>query len=247
MSPVTKLLYAAGFVFLITCPSVAEAGVIASSTFDSDRDGWLIKDLSFPAVGSPPPVLGTYTPTFNPTGGNPGGHVSIHDPSGNVFYWYAPSKFLGDQSAAYGGTLQYDLAVTVDGSPSGFHQEDVVLVGAGLTLVYDTGFSPLPTTGVSWNSFSIGLTETEWRRDGLGGSAATQADMQAVLGSLTDLYIRGEYLGSLNDVGRLDNVVLSSPAAVPEPSALALLALGIAGLLAARVRQRTHATNAARG
>jgi hypothetical protein len=224
---------------LIAWPAVARAGIIASSTFDSNPDGWLVKDLTFPAVGSPPTVLGTFTPTFNATGGNPGGHLSMSDPSANVWYWYAPSQFLGNQSAAYGGALQFDLAVTGAGfgSPPGFDQEDVVLVGGGLTLVYDTGFSPTPTSSVSWNSFSVGLTEAGWRRDSLTGPAATQADMQAVLGSLSALYIRGEFLFGLDDVGRLDNVVLSSPAAVPEPSSLTLFGLGGLSLVVVRFRQ----------
>ncbi len=241
MSSVSRLICVSGLAVLIAWPSAACAGIIASSTFNTDRDGWLVKDLTFPAVGAPPPVLGTYTPTFNATGGNPGGHISMLDPSANVFYWYAPSKFVGNQSAAYGGTLQFDLAVTGNGfgSPAGFHQEDVVLVGGGLTLVYDTTFSPAPTSAVGWNSFSVGLTEAGWRRNSLSGPAATQSDMQTALGSLTDLYIRGEFLFGLDDVGRLDNVVLSSPtAAVPEPASLTLFAVGGLCLAAGRSLRR---------
>ena len=42
-------------------------------------------------------------------------------------------------------------------------QEDVVLVGGGRTLVFDTGFNPSPTANVSWNSFTVGLGAAGWR------------------------------------------------------------------------------------
>ena len=123
-----------------TLPS-AGAAPLAVSTFDRSAEGWLVKDLPYPDPGSPPVVLGTYTPTFNASGGDPGGHLSRLDVSANAWYWSAPAKFLGDIGTAYGGTLSYSMAVTGDGfgNPPNFTQEDVILVGGGKTLVYDTG------------------------------------------------------------------------------------------------------------
>lgn len=227
---------------------VAQAQVIASSTFNANAEGWTVADLNFPAVGAPPPVLGTFAPTWSASGGNPGGHIFTGDPSGNVFYWSAPIAYLGNQSAAFGGSLAFDLAVAGAGfgTPPNFHQEDVVLVGGGRTLVYDTGFNPGPTSVVSWNSFSVGLGITGWRLNGLGGAAASTADMQAALGALSALYIRGEYLFGLDDIGRLDNVRLTGGqiTSVPEPSSLMLLVAGGVALLLASRKRRNRVSNA---
>jgi hypothetical protein len=102
-------------------------------------------------------------------------------------YWYAPSKFLGNQGAAYGGSLSFDLAQ--NSTDSQFDQEDEILVGADITLVFNTLSNP----GTSFTHYDVGLTEAGWKRNSLSGAAASQADMQAVLSSLTDLYIRAEY------------------------------------------------------
>ena len=75
--------------------------------------------------------------------------------------------------------------------------------------------------------YSLGLTETGgWL---LGGVAPTQAQMLQVLGNVTDLQIRGEFVSG-SDIGSLDNVSM-----IPEPTSLALLGLG--GWIIARRRK----------
>ena len=192
----------------ILAPSRSEAEVLAQSTFDSDSDGWVVKDLPFPSPGAPPAPLGTFVPTFHGTGGNPGGYLSLSDPTGNTWSWYAPSKFLGNKQTAYGGTLSFDLAVTGTGTP--FDEEDVILVGCGLTLVFTLPARP----GTTFTSYDVPLTEAGWKRNRGGGGPATPSDMTTVLGALTNIYIRGEYLLSTDDVGSIDNVVLEAPGAV---------------------------------
>jgi len=190
----------------IATPSSAD--VLAQSNFDIDRDGWLVKDLLFPNPGAPPAPASTFTPVYNGAGGNPGGHLSFPDPSANAWYWYAPAKFLGNKQNAYGGKLSFDLAVSGTGTP--FNEEDIILVGGGLTLVFALPAPPVPT----FTSYHIGLTEAGWKRNNNAGAPATRADMITVLSALTDIYIRGEYRLALDDVGRLDNVVLEGSAAV---------------------------------
>ena len=192
----------------VLTPGRSEADVLAQSNFDFDSDGWLVKDLPYPSPGAPPAPLGTYVPTYQGTGGNPGGHLSLSDPTANAWSWYAPAKFLGNKQAAYGGTLSFDLKVTGLGSP--FVEEDVILVGGGLTLVFTLPAPP----GITFTTYHIGLTQAGWKRDTRTGAAATLSDMTTVLGALTDIYIRGEYLLSTDDVGRIDNVVLEAPGAV---------------------------------
>ena len=215
----------------------AAAVTLASSDFTIDAEGWGVFDLPYPNPGWPPLVLGSYTPSFNASGGNPGGHLSRLDVSDNAWYWSAPAKYLGDIGAAYGGTLSYSMAVTGNGfgNPPNFTQEDVILVGGGTTLVYDTGRVVLPTQVVNWTVSALGLSEAGWKVGTRNGVAATADDMHTALGSLSALYIRGEYLRALDDIGRLDNVVLT---AVPEPSALALFGAGLAVLLVGRARRK---------
>jgi len=118
------LVLGLGLVSILT-PGRSEAEVLAQSTFDTDSDGWVVKDLAYPSPGAPPVPLGTFNPTYHGTGGNPGGYLSLSDPTGNTWFWNAPSKFLGNKQAAYGGTLSFDLAVTGAGTP--FDEEDVIL------------------------------------------------------------------------------------------------------------------------
>jgi hypothetical protein len=89
---------------------------------------------------------------------------------------------------------------------------------AGLSLHLDQT-PPIPADTI-WTSYSALLSESaDWRVGSLVGPAATQFQVQTVLGALTRLRIRGEFItGSGN--GDLDNVILNG---VPEPSCLALL------------------------
>jgi len=189
-------------------PRSSAASVFAQSTFDTDRDGWLVKDLPWPNPGAPPVELGTFTPTQQPTGGNPGGRLVFTDPTANSWYWFAPAKFLGNKLGAYGGTLSFDLVVTGTGVP--YDEEDVILVGGGITLVFTLPARP----GTSFTSYRVPLTELGWRRNTRSGAPATQSDMATALGSLTALYIRGEYLLNTDDAGQLDNVILEGSGAV---------------------------------
>ena len=62
-----------------------------------------------------------------------------HDGSGtfgNAEYWRAPGKVLGYQLEAYGGSLAFDVGNAGSGNGP-FDQEDIILVGGGITLVYD--------------------------------------------------------------------------------------------------------------
>ena len=75
------------------------------------------------------------------------------------------------------GSTRFDLVVTGTGTP--FYEEDVVLVGGGLTLVTRVPARP----GTSFTPYHVGLSESGWTRGSLAGLAATQADMKTVLGA----------------------------------------------------------------
>lgn len=174
---------------------------IAVSTFDTDAEGWTTDG---DATCRP-------TPCYAPTGGNPGGHIYTDDTlQGIKFYFNAPAKFLGNVSGAYQKNLTFDMRQgardTVETDDA-----DVILEGAGLRLVFNTPRNP-PRL---WFSYTVPLNETAgWRKDTLSGAQPTAAEMQAVLGSLTRLGIRGDYiLGQATTY--LDTVVLGG-SAVPE-------------------------------
>lgn len=188
----------------------------ATSTFDLDAEGWTAAgDIEGPL-------------TWLDGGGNPGGHVQIDDLTiGGVTFFVAPAKFLGNQSAAAGSLLRFDLKQVYPGGANQFNDEDVILRGSGLTLVYNTASNP---TNGAWTSYAVPLSAAGWKLNTLNGAAATEGQFAAVLSNLTGLTIRAEYQTG-PDVGHLDNVAL-----VPEPGAWALLlaGLGVVGGLARR-------------
>jgi hypothetical protein len=175
---------------------------VEASNFTLNSEGWTAVDLTYRAVGSPPTELGTLTHMHSGSGGTSGGHIWIDDPTVNVFYWSAPGDYLGNRSDSYGASLSFHLKA--EGGSYIFSQEDVVLVGGGKTLVFDTTVVP----DGAWQNYTVGLTETGWRVGSLSGPAASEADMKAVLANLQKLYIRGEFRGTVDDIGRLDTVEL---------------------------------------
>lgn len=178
----------------------------AASSFDFDDEDWRVVD----SQGA------LFTPDHVPTGGNPDGYISANDDAiGGVWFWQAPAQFLGDASCAYGQALNFDLQQS--DTTTQFDWEDVVLEGGGLTLVFDTPCNPgLCSPGVNWTSYSVPLLETAgWKKDDaidgvISDEAPTREEMQAVLASLTRVWIRGDFANG-SAVDGLDNVVLNGP------------------------------------
>ena len=88
---------------IVTCNlgTITSTGTaLAQSTFDTNADGWR---TTADATGNP-------TPGYSAIGGNPGGHIfGVDGFTGISFYFEAPAKFLGNQSATYGGSLAFDF------------------------------------------------------------------------------------------------------------------------------------------
>jgi len=202
------------------------------STFTTDDEGWIVEDLC---------CHGPYTNPFwrNPlhsvdhksSGGNFGGYIEKEDPSGNAFYFSAPEKFLGNQSAAYGTYLLYDLFSTEHDWTA---DPDIVLVGSGLTLVYQGSMIPTP----AWQTFAVPMTEKDWHKDTLGGLAPSSSEFASVLASLEALRIRGEY-GKYSDELRRETTGLDNVVMVPECSGIIIwFMLGALGIGCGWLRRR---------
>ena len=195
----------------LMCATSASHAAIISSTFDIDDEGWKVSGDTTSS-----------SPNYFYSTSNANGYILANDQGlGGVWYFNAPSKFLGDQSGAFGQTLSFDLNQT--GSGSQFNSRDVILNGGGLEIWLDAGDNPLPLG--EWISYSVSITEDSgWM---LGNSVASASDIQTVLGSLQSLRIRGEFIDG-NDTGRLDNVELS---VVPIPAAAWLFITGLIGMI----------------
>ena len=180
----------------------SEATAQIISTFDSDREGWVIVDV----IQTDALPVSTNTPVYSATNGNPAGFIRQNDPNdGQWSFFQAPALFLGSRSNYYGGSLSFDVRRR-GGTLSSF--ADVILVGAGMTLVVDAGSGPAED---EWTNYTVPLdVSAAWRLGSLTGAPPSEVEFTAVLGSLEAVRIRGEYSNAVNnDRGDLDNVVLS--------------------------------------
>jgi len=178
-------------------PNGGGAGQPALKAFDDfveSAQGWTVTG----DVSTVKPAL------YSSTGGNPNGSIYWTDGGGSFWYFDAPAKYLGDDSAFYGGVLRFDLKVTAITTLR--ETSDVELTSDALTLAYDC--TPDPTT--TYTRYTVNLKETKWKVGTLSGAAATAAQFKQVLAKLTRLRIRGEF-NEGTDTGHLDNVYLGMP------------------------------------
>jgi len=170
---------------LLSLASTARAQ-LAVSDFASSGEGWLNVMLPYPSA-LPPNVMSTYVPGWAP------GSLTLQDPdgsnaTGNVQYWQAPAKFLGNKLAAYGDSLVVELSnVGIGLAP--FTQDDVILTNGSLVLTYQLVELP----GTTRTRFAVPISEQGWHRGTLAGPEPTSAEFHSVLGALTQLLVRAEY------------------------------------------------------
>jgi hypothetical protein len=204
----------------------AHAATIISNDFDNDAEGWTNGDFRFP------------TPTSSLTYDAVNEQVTTTDVFGyNAFI--ASAGYIGDQSGAFGGTIQFDLSSQFNDAPTVY--APLTLIGNGLTLYAD----PLGVPSTDPNSpttFVISLLGSSFRTaDAGGGSVVTDAQLMGVLGSLEQLAINGDW-NSGGDFVTLDKVALcdsggcdTAMSAVPEPGTWLMMILGF-GLIGGSMR-----------
>ncbi len=180
------------------CSACSGLPSLASSQFEGDDEGWLL-------TGN-----GEATePSLERSGGNPGGNIcGVDKADGDLWYFVAPQKFLGNASSAYGKRLVFDLR-----QGNSFNQlrgRDVVLNGAGLALVVNFRATP----GRDWTPYSFRIDETGgWLVDDTSGRGppATAEEIKTALSNLTAIRIRGEFVDGPSDTACLDNVYWGTP------------------------------------
>jgi alkaline phosphatase D len=216
-------------VTLCLLSSIASAAPLVTSEFNSNREGWSATFGAAVGIGA----------IWQSTGGNPSGNLVAPDSAAGTLTWYFDaaagdgSPLLGNQSAAYGGSFEYDMKI--DSFAGNYYNTasdfDVWLVGNGFTLLYRGPFQP----DQNWNHFSVPLVASAgWEKNLFfpATTPASEAELQAALSNITELRIRGNYTDAATTT-RLDNV---SFVAVPEPASSALAAFGMLAILAVKRR-----------
>ncbi len=200
------LVAASGFIALS-----AQANVLY--TFDSDAQGLT------PFDGG--------NLTWQATGGNSGGWLSLQDSGDGDMRLVLPSASLGDWSSYLGGTLSFDAKNINNDQPDYFSFGQVAITGTAGTITLDLGGSSQPPTDGLWHHYSTVLDTATW------GS-----NLPSVLGNVTDVKITLEFHNGVTETAGFDNFSVASAAAVPEPSSAMLVIAGVAGLAWAARRQR---------
>ncbi len=174
---------------------------VATDTFSADDGGWTV-------AGDPsgPPAVQT-------DGGNPGGWLSVTDAVlSDTMSWQAPSRYLGDLGAAYGGWLVFDRRADAAGDIAS--TRDVVLTASdGTEVVADLPSAPTD----AWGRARLALLPGVWM-DGTSGAAVSEITLRQVLATLTGIGIQAEYVTG-GEVDGLDSVGLYAPAVpIPPPA-----------------------------
>ncbi|XP_077998512.1 uncharacterized protein LOC144451517 [Glandiceps talaboti] len=134
------------------------------------------------------------------------------------FYWMLPSRFLGNQLASYGGTLEYSIRYQPAAIPTTHDIADCIISGSGITLAYTISNQPAQNSQVRR---SVEFREFGWMREETGRSdltvrePATRADLMRVLANIDTFLIRASYQSDMTYSSIGD---ISFDTAIPQPT-----------------------------
>lgn len=180
----------------LLCSAGANAQ-IAVSDFSSDLDGWTTVANKNAQIDWQP------------------GMITQQDIHYGTMAFKAPSKFLGDVTAAYGGSFSFDFMT----SSSYFWPSQPKLRMSGETqwgTLTVTLRLPEPTNANTFYSYDIPFQESDdWSLNG-HRRTPTQEEFQAILARLTDIRIIGDTSSESDELFSIANVRLDPPD-LPEP------------------------------
>jgi Laminin B (Domain IV) len=183
----------------------ASAAPLVSSTFDTDSEGWTFYTDNVTSV----PV------THLATGGNPGGYISHTDAQAGIQHQRFQSAYPygGDLSAAYGGTLTFDLRSNVAGDPNDVPVN--VTFGSGnpafSSRAQPLNFDQLP--GSEWTTYTVPLVYNAWCANVSPYTCfANAGQLKDFLAQGHQLQIFADYYNGTNQITDLDNVAVNPPA-----------------------------------
>jgi hypothetical protein len=210
-----RSIWAGGLALAVTLLFASTASAMtASSTFDSDDEGWTWTQEYDPTSGSTlEPVTwmsgdGGFIRALDTTDPNVedenyrGAFVS---PQG------VDSQWSGDASDNYGGTLSFDIRMnTSDGA---FPPLVGLFSGEYGTATAVMGFydESRPPPGTEFSNFSITLLESNFL-DGSTAEPPSEADFREFLANLGGVYLNTEASPEAGETNDLDNVLLTEPA-----------------------------------
>ena len=217
----------------------ASATTVASSTFDTDSDGWvygLFSDAT-PYAGSQPLMFDGTTETSTGVG-----TITTSDPDqgngDNAFV--APTKFLTAAKGTFQGNISFDLS---DAEVPLLPSSALALISSNEPILYAKTVMTPSTISNLLTHYSIDLIADNFYigspDDQTAGTAATTDQLRIALKNLTQISIQVDWHNG-DDFARLDNVVLSNSQvtpSVPEPATWAMLVSGF-GLVGAGMRRR---------
>ena len=189
------------------CTTAAETITVGTDLVPVATDGFGSGDGGWTVSGDP-----AAPPSVQPSGGNPGGWLSVTDAvASQTMFWQAPAAYLGDREAAYGGALVFDRRADAPGDLSS--ARDVVLTaGDGTELTADL----VTTPGTAWSRTVLPLLPDSWT-DTATGTVADEDTLRHTLADLAGVGIRAEYVTG-GEVDGLDGVGLYRPAVIIPPS-----------------------------
>ena len=117
--------------------------------------------------------------------------------------WQAPASFLGNKIFLHERDLLFRLKV--DDTQSPYDDDDIVLAGDEVTLVYDLPESP----AAEWTSYRIRLDESAAWINRATKTRATREEVRRGPADVRQLLVRGEFrVGA--DTGWLDEVIFGA-------------------------------------
>jgi len=215
---IVKSLASAILGIFIVFGAPAHATVIATSTFDSDADGWTWDPINDPPF------------SWQSAGGNPGGYIqfddSVHTNQVGAFI-HAPAKFLGDWLSLGVSELSYDSNIFRIGAINIVGRHVVNLSGPGGDA---TWLGPAPDPATPWKLITVPVDEASW--------TVNTGSWNAILSNVSDLSLFMELYNNTMPPGDLTGVDNISLNAVPEPSSAVLIGSSLLGILCMVAKRR---------